>query len=49
MPQNIVILYCSPVSEMIINNFRILKFDYLPIHHPSFLLLDLHQSKNLDG
>ena len=46
MPECIVLLHCPPVSIMIVNSFRIPEFDYLPIHHTSFLLLDLGHSKN---
>ena len=49
MLQGIVIVHLPPVSVMIRNNFRILELDYLPIHYPSILLLDLRHSQTQKG
>ena len=45
MLQLIVILHWPPLSVMISSNFRILKIDYLHIHHTSLSLLILCNSQ----
>ena len=45
MPQGILIVHQPPISVMTHNNFRIIKLDYPPIHHPYLLLLTLCHSQ----
>ena len=47
--QCIVVVHFQPIFIFISNNFRILELNYLPIHCPSLLLLDLRHSQTGKG